>query len=71
MNNEIKVNDKVMAGKAELVQNIGNAIVYYEGQIVKINKVNCIVSINNKEYKVNKNNIYNIKEFNEIKGGVR
>jgi len=71
MNNEIKVNDKVMAGKAELIQNMGLGIVYHEGQIVKINKVNCIVSINNKEYKVNKNNIYNIKEFNEIKGGVR
>jgi hypothetical protein len=63
MNNEIKVNDKVMAGVKELVQNIGNAIVYYEGQVVKINKVNSIVSINNKNHIVNNNNIYNKAEY--------
>ena len=46
MNNNIKLNDKVMAGVKELIQNIGNGIMYYEGVIVKINKVNCKVKIN-------------------------
>ena len=71
MKNNIKVNDKVMAGKVELVQNIGNGIVYYEGQIVKINKVNCKVEINNNIYNINKNNIYSFEEYNQIKRGVR
>jgi hypothetical protein len=71
MKNNIKVNDKVMAGKVELVQNIGNGIVYHEGQIVKINKVNCKVEINNNIYNINKNNIYSFEEYNQIKGGVK
>jgi hypothetical protein len=71
MQNNIKVNDKVMAGVKELIQNISYGIVYYEGQLVKINGINCIVNINNKEYSINKALIYSLKEWNELKGGVR
>lgn len=43
----MKIGDKVKAGINLPQQNMGFGIEYFDGEIVKVNKVSCLVKFNN------------------------
>ena len=57
LNKDIKVGTKVKAGINLPLQNIGYSIEYFDCEIVKVNKVTCLVKFENRNIRKVMNNL--------------